>query len=298
MLFVFILSPSSTFYTDPDLGILSISFSRKLSSFCSPFLSFPPIQLFFGILISLLKFLPLSLKFSRTLRLLPCSHTFFSQIAVVFSLPLQPLLFLLLRHHFFCLSLYLALVAFSSPPYFLSLTFSHLFCFDRRLHVVFCRNRRFLFRIFYFSRNVISFRLNLQLPSSVPLSISTLLLSISVESPAIFSPSNFFLPIILPFPRLLSFSLFPSHTFALSLFHLSISENFRIASSGFLHFSLSPVPSNFNLHSVIPTFSFTFFCIHSLPPIFRFAFSLNPPLSLLSSTVLNFAFPRTVWLNF
>ena len=95
-----------------------------------------------------------------------------------------------------------------------------------------------------------------------------------------------------------SFSLFPSHTSALSLFHLSLSENFWIASSGLLHFSLSPVSSNFNLHSVIPAFSFTFFRIHSLPPIFRFAFSLNPPLSLLSSTVFNFAFPRIVWLNF
>ena len=48
------------------------------------------------------------------------------------------------------------------------------------------------------------------------LSIALLFL-ISVESPAIFSPSNFFLPIILPFPRLLPFSLFLPPTSARSL---------------------------------------------------------------------------------
>ena len=53
--------------------------SLNLSSFCSPFLSFPPIPPFFGIFISLLKFRPLSLKFSRTLRFFSCSHILFSQ---------------------------------------------------------------------------------------------------------------------------------------------------------------------------------------------------------------------------
>ena len=107
----------------------------------------------------------------------------------------------------------------------LSLSFYHLFCFDRRLHVVFCWNRRFLFRLFCFSWNVISLRLNLQLPSLIPPSISTL-----------------FLSIILPFPCLL-LSLSPSHFRALSLLHrgLQFLRDFLFASpsSSLISFSSS-----------------------------------------------------------
>ena len=56
---------------------------------------------------------------------------------------------------------------FFSTPVSLSLSFSHLFRFDPRLQFTFCRNCRFVFRFFFF-RNVVYFRLNLQLPPASP----------------------------------------------------------------------------------------------------------------------------------
>ena len=100
MLFVFLLSISSTLSTDPDLSILSVS-ARLISppSALHFFLShqFNPSLAF----LSLSQNFFLSLKFSRTLLILPCSHIFFSQPCCHFFLPVQPLYFLLLCHNFF-----------------------------------------------------------------------------------------------------------------------------------------------------------------------------------------------------
>ena len=95
----------------------------NISSFHSAFLSFPPIQPFFGIFISLLKFLPLSKILSHSPVSSLFSHYLFSTLLSLSFFPTN------LSSPFFC-----AIIFFVS----LSLSFYHLFCFDRRLHVVFC----------------------------------------------------------------------------------------------------------------------------------------------------------------